>query len=132
VLKVRNPINAVPGCLQGQKLPANWQSMARDNAIQATAAYQERLENAWKNAGNTANQNQPPMRAARLTNDSADYAHDGHNSSGSRVSGGRQERCDGQMKLIEERSDGWQYWRDSTTGATVWRRIKWSDLVGEK
>ena len=106
--------------------------MARDNAIQATAAYQERLENAWKNAGNTANQNQPPMRAARLTNDSADYAHDGHNSSGSRVSGGRQERCDGQMKLIEERSDGWQYWRDSTTGATVWRRIKWSDLVGEK
>jgi hypothetical protein len=94
---MKNPINAVPGCLQGQKLPANWQSMARNNAIQATAAYQERLENAWKNAGNTANQNQPPMRAARLTCDSANYAHDGHNSSGSNVSSGRQERCDGQM-----------------------------------
>ena len=129
---MKNPINAVPGCLQGRKLPANWQSMARENAIQATAAYQERLENAWKNAGNTANQNQPPMRAARLTNDSSDYAHGGYNSSSSNVSSGCQERCDGQMKLIEERSDGWQYWRDSTTGATVWRRIKWSDLVGEK
>lgn len=128
----RNPINATPLPLQGQPLPANWRSVAAANAKQAEAAYLDRLQNAWRNAGNSAQQNMPPMRAARLTSDSAERPHNGPDASACNGPGRREDRFDGQMVLLEERADGWQHWRDATTGATVWRRLSWSDVVGKR
>jgi hypothetical protein len=117
----RNPINATPLPLQGQPLPSNWRSMAASNAKQAEAAYLDRLQNAWRNAGSMAQQNMPPMRAARLTNDSADHPHNGPKASGPKVSaiGGRQDRCDGTMKLIYDDGNGNQRWADEF-GNTCW------------
>ena len=108
-------------CLQGQKLPDNWKQLAAGRAKQADDQYLDRLQNAWRNAGNNAQQNQPSMRAARLTTDAADPAHNAHQS-----------RFDGQMVL--ERSDdaGFETWRDTVTGAIIRRRLTWRDLLGEK
>lgn len=127
-----NPRNITPHALQGKPLPSNWRNVAKQNAEQANAAYLNRLQNAWRNAGTNAANHLAPMQAARLRSDSMDYAHSGHNVGGERVLNQGQTRCDGQMQLIEERSDGWQHWRDATTGATVWRRIEWADLIGQK
>ena len=113
--------------LQGQQLPSNWQAGAQARARAAEADYLARMQNAWKNTSKPQGE-VPPIRACRLTQDSV--PHHPHNEG--KGSAGRQDRFDGQMVLLEERPDGWQHWRDSTTGATVWRRLDWSELVGQR
>jgi hypothetical protein len=61
------------------------------------------------------------MRAARLTNDAADHAHDAH-----------QPRFDGRLVLERTDADGFQTWRDLTTGAIIRRRLTMRDLIGER
>jgi hypothetical protein len=116
-----NPRNITSHCLQGQPLPANWRQLAPGAAKQAEQAYLDRIQNAWRNAGSNAQQNLPTMRAARLTNDAADPAHNAH-----------QPRFDG--RLVRERTDanGFEEWRDTTTGAIIRRRLTWRDIIGEK
>ncbi len=83
-----NPRNISTHPPQRQQLPSNWRQLAPEAAKQAEADYLDKIQNAWRNAGNNAQQNQPPMRAARLTTDAADSAHSGHQS-----------RFDGQLVL---------------------------------
>ena len=116
-----NPRNITPHCLQGRKLPENWRQLAPGAAAAAEAAYLDKLQNAWKQAGNNAQQHQPAMRAARLTVDAADPAHSGH-----------QPRFDGQLVLERTDANGFEEWRDLTTGAIIRRRLSWKDIVGEK
>jgi hypothetical protein len=110
--------NQVPNCLQGQQLPANWRQLAPGAARQAEAAYLDRLQNAWRSA---PQQPQSPIHAARLTNDAADPAHNAHQS-----------RFDGQMVLERSDANGFETWRDLTTGAIIRRRLTWRDLIGDK
>lgn len=107
-----NPINAQPLPLQGERLPADWRQHAQARARQAETDYMERMANAWR--GSSEPRPEPLMRASRLTRDSAS-AH--------RVDSGAKEsiRFDGGMELIEDRN-GWEMWRDRTSGATVWRK----------
>ena len=116
-----NPRNITAHCLQGQKLPDNWKQLAAGRAKQADEQYLDRLQNAWRNAGSNAQQNQPPMVAARLTNDAADPAHSGH-----------QPRFDGQLVLERTDDAGFETWRDTVTGAIIRRRLTWRDIIGEK
>ena len=116
-----NPRNITPHCLQGRKLPENWRQLAPGAAKQAEAAYLDKIQNAWRNAGNNAQQNQPPMRSARLTTDAADPAHNAH-----------QPRFDDQMVLERTDANGFEEWRDLTTGAIIRRRLSWKDIIGEK
>ena len=116
-----NPRNITAHCLQGQKLPDNWKQLAAGRAKQADEQYLDRIQNAWKQAGNNAQQNQPAMRAARLTNDAADPAHSGH-----------QPRFDGRLVLERTDANGFEEWRDLLTGAIIRRRLTRQDLIGEK
>jgi hypothetical protein len=117
---MKNPINAQPNCLQGKQLPANWRAQAAQRAAAAEAAYLNRIENAWRQ-GPEKGFSGSLSRDARLNQDRADSGHDGP-----------QVRFDGQMQLVEDRADGWQLWRDNATGASVWRRLGWRDVLGEK
>ena len=92
-------------------------------AKQAEQAYLDRIQNAWRNAGNNAQQNEPLMRAARLTTDAADNAHDGYQAG---------YRFDGQMVLERIDANGFQEWRDASTGVIVRRRLAWDELLGRK
>ena len=116
-----NPRNISTHPPQGQQLPANWRQLAPGAARQAEQNYLDRIQNAWRNAGNNAQQNQPPMRAARLTTDAADPAHNAHQS-----------RFDGQLVLERTDANGFETWRDLTTGAIIRRRLSWDDLIGDK
>ena len=113
--------NITPHCLQGRKLPDNWKQLAAGRAKQADDQYLDRLQNAWKQAGNNAQQHQPPMVAARLTVDAADPAHNAH-----------QPRFDGRLVLEHTDANGFEEWRDTTTGAIIRRRLTMRDLIGEK
>ncbi len=113
--------NITTHCHQGQPLPANWRQLAPGAAKQAEAAYLDKIQNAWRNAGTNAQQHQPPMRAARLTNDAADPAHNAHQS-----------RFDGQMVLERTDANGFEEWRDTTTGAIIRRPLSLRDIIGEK
>jgi hypothetical protein len=73
--------------------------VAPGHAKQAEQAYLDRIQNAWRNAGNNAQQNQPPMRAARLTTDAADPAHNAHQAG---------HRFDGQMVLERTDANGFE------------------------
>ena len=114
-------MNVTPNCLQGQQLPANWRQLAPGAARQAEAAYLDRLQNAWRGAGNNAQQHLSPMKAARLTNDAAEPAHNAHQS-----------RFDGQMVLERTDANGFEEWRDLTTGAIIRRRLTWRDIIGDR
>ena len=116
-----NPRNITAHCLQGQQLPANWRQLAPGAAKQAEQAYLEKLQNAWRNAGSNAQQNLSAMKAARLTNDAADHAHDAH-----------QPRFDGRLVLERTDANGFEEWRDTTTGALIRRRLTWKDIISEK
>ena len=116
-----NPRNITAHCPQGQPLPSNWKQLAAGRAKQADEQYLDRIQNAWKQAGNNAQQNQPAMRAARLTTDAADPAHSAH-----------QPRFDGRMVLERSDANGFETWRDLTTGAIIRRRLSWDDLIGTK
>lgn len=50
-------------CPQGQKLPANWQTIAKQRAMDAESQYKAAMENAWRSEPNTDTN---IMRAARL------------------------------------------------------------------
>lgn len=117
---MKNPINATVNCLPGQQLPANWKAQAGNRAAAAEADYLNRLQNAWRHQ-QEPRQTQSLTRDARLTQDRADGGR-----------GGPQERFDGRMVLIEQRADGMELWRDETTGFTVWRRLSWNDICGQK
>ena len=116
-----NPLNITAHCLQGRKLPDNWRQLAPGAAAAAEAVYLDKLQNAWKQAGNNAQQHLPPMVAARLTVDAAEPAHSGHQS-----------RLDGQLVLERTDANGFEEWRDTVTGAIIRRRLSWKDIVGEK
>ena len=116
-----NSRNITAHCLQGQTLPDNWKQLAAGRAKQADDQYLDRLLNAWKQAGSNAHQHEPPMRAARLTTDAADPAHSAH-----------QPRFDGRMVLERSDANGFETWRDLTTGAIIRRRLSWDDLIGTK
>ena len=113
--------NITHHCLQGQPLQSNWKQLAAGRAKQADDQYLDRLQNAWKQAGNNAQQHQPPMVAARLTVDAADPAHNAH-----------QPRFDGRLVLERTDANGFEEWRDLLTGAIIRRRLTWQDLIGEK
>jgi len=114
-------MNVTPNCLQGRKLPDNWRQLAPGAAKEADAAYLDRLQNAWRGAGNNAQQHLSPMKAARLTSDAADPAHNAHQS-----------RFDGQLVLERTDASGFEEWRDLTTGAIIRRRLSWKDIIDEK
>jgi hypothetical protein len=128
-MKRTNPINAQPLPLQGQQLPKDWQSQAGAMAKQAEQDYLERLQNAWKQP---AGANAGIMQQARLQNPRQDSDFVGHQQQAKTRNDGHNLRFDGQLVLIESRADGWEQWRDQTTGSTVWRRLQWSDVVGRK
>ena len=98
---------------QGKPLPDNWKAQAPARAKAAEADYLARMENAWRSPLNGSREG-ITARAARLTNDSAARADSGHHAS---------VRMDGTMSLVG-RQDAWEIWRDSVTGATVWKRTK--------
>ena len=90
----------------GKALPNNWQSLAKSNAAQANADYQNRLENAWR--GNR--DNETLIQSARLAGHPAPAPP-------KRNDARADTRMDGMMTLIKEDSFE-QVWRD-TTGAIV-------------
>ena len=97
---------------QGRQLPTNWKAQASATARAAEADYLRRMENAWRGPLNGSREG-ITARDARLHNDSA------------RADSGPQPttRMDGAMQMVA-RQDGWEIWRDSVSGATVWRRAK--------
>ena len=97
----------------GRQLPDDWKAQAPAKARAAEADYLARMENAWRGPLNGSREGLT-ARAARLTNDSA-----------ARVDSGPQPsvRMDGVMRLVG-RQDSWEIWKDSVTGATVWKRTK--------
>jgi hypothetical protein len=94
---------------QGKQLPSNWRAQAPATARAAEADYLARMENAWRGPLNGSREG-VTARDARLTTDSARAD-----------SGPSTVRMDGRMQLVG-RQDDWEIWRDSTTGATVWKR----------
>ena len=98
---------------QGKPLPSDWKAQAPAKARAAEAAYLDRLENAWRGPLNGSREGLT-ARAARLTNDAAARADSGHHGA---------VRMDGTMRLVG-RQDSWEIWKDSVTGATVWKRTK--------
>lgn len=114
----KNPISITTPPIAGRPLPADWQRQAQAKAAQSEADYLSRLENAWRRplmARSALNafldEMQPQSHDPRHTNDSA------------RGDSGPKEaiRMDGKMHLVG-RQDDWEIWRDSVSGATVWRR----------
>ena len=97
----------------GRPLPANWAKLAP----QADRDYLDRLQNAWRGS---PQQSPPAMRAARLTTDAADHA------------GSSQPRFDGRLVFGRVDADGFEEWRDTTTGAIIRRRLSWDDVIGRK
>jgi hypothetical protein len=98
---------------QGKPLPSDWKAQAPARARAAEAAYLDRTENAWRGPLNGSREG-VTARDARLTSDAAHHRAD----SGAQAS----IRMDGAMELIDSRADGWEQWRNTTTGASVWRR----------
>ena len=98
---------------QGRQLPSNWKAEAPSNARAAEADYLARMEAAWRGPLSGSREG-ITARDARLTNDSTSRADSGPQSS---------VRLDGAMKLVAHKGE-WEIWRDSTTGATIWRRLK--------
>jgi len=108
----RNPINGTTPPIAGRPLPADWQRQAQAKALQAEADYLDKMENAWKQPLRQSREG-ITSRDARLANDSASHRGD---------SGPKEAiRMDGKMHLVG-RQDDWEIWRDSVSGATVWRR----------
>jgi len=97
----------------GRQLPTNWRANAPSRARAAEEDYRNRMENAWRSPLNGSREG-ITARAARLTHDSAARADSSHHAS---------VRMDGTMSLVG-RQDAWEIWRDSVTGATVWKRTK--------
>jgi len=128
-MKQVNPIAITTQALAGRRLTPGWEQRAHEVGKAADAAYLERLQNAWKtplgNHGNTIQQ-------ARLQNPRQDSASESSPQQPKARSDGQQSRFDGQLVLVDDRADGWQQWRDNTTGATIWRRLQWSDVVERK
>jgi hypothetical protein len=94
---------------QGKPLPPDWKAQAPATARAAEADYLRRMENAWRSPLNGSREG-TTARDARLANDSA------------RADSGPQAvRMDGKMQLVG-RQDSWEIWRDSVSGATVWKR----------
>jgi hypothetical protein len=128
-MKKTNPIACRVEALQGQRMAPGWEQRAHEVGKSADAAYLDRLQNAWKtplgNQGNTIQQ-------ARLQNPRQDSAIGSSPQQPIARHDGQQSRFDGQLVLVDDRADGWQQWRDNTTGATIWRRLQWSDVVGLK
>ena len=94
---------------QGKPLPPDWKAKAPATAHAAEADYLARMENAWRTPFNGSREG-ITARDARLTTDSA------RADSGPQVV-----RMDGKMQLVG-RQDDWEIWRDSVSGATVWKR----------
>ena len=112
----RNPINGTTPPIAGRPLPADWQRQARAKALQAEAAYLDRLENAWKQPLRQSREG-ITARDARLCADSASHRGDsGDNGPEATI------RMDGKMQLLGREGD-WEIWRDSVSGATVRRRM---------
>lgn len=128
-MKRLNNVNVTPQALPGRQLPPGWQRCAHEVAKAADTAYLDRIQNAWKtplgNQGNTIQQ-------ARLQNPRQDSAIGSSPQQPKARSDGQQSRFDGQLVLVDDRADGWQQWRNNTTGATIWRRLQWPDVVGRK
>jgi hypothetical protein len=128
-MKRLNSVNITPQALAGRQLLPGWEQRAHEVGKAADAAYLDRLQNAWKtplgNQGNTIQQ-------ARLQNPRQDSAIGSSPQQPIAHHDGQQSRFDGQLVLVDDRADGWQQWRDNTTGATIWRRLQWSDVVGRK
>jgi hypothetical protein len=100
---------------QGRKLPTDWKAQAPVKARAAEANYLARMEAAWRGPLKGSREG-VTARDVRLTQDSAPHRADsGPNGS---------VRLDGEMKMVGRQDDGWELWRDSATGATVWRRLK--------
>jgi hypothetical protein len=132
---MKNPIAITTAPPAGQQLPYGWASRAQAVAKQASDAYLDKLQNAWKQPSNIQGN---LIQQARLNsrNDSSQAPHNTdaqkrHDGAQDRFDGA-QHRFDGALVLIEERSDGFQLWRDNVSGATVWRRLGWKDVIGEK
>ena len=91
----------------GRPLDPNWKLQAETNRREFDAILRERLENAWKAPlrGSSAH---VTARSARLT---------GNNDRSDSV------RMDGTMVMVG-RQDEWEIWKDSVSGATVWKRTK--------
>lgn len=53
--------------IQGRQMPKDWERNAKARGASADAAYQARLENAWK--GSASGDDANLMRRARLTSD---------------------------------------------------------------
>lgn len=124
------PINGTVPPHQGQPLPRDWKTQAAQRASDANAAYLERLQNAWKGAASPASSSSP-IQQARLRGDAADYPHQ-HSHPPSNGARKAEIRRDGELVLVESRADGWELWRDATTGSSIWRRIDWSDVFGKR
>ena len=90
----------------GRALPSNWQSLAKSNAAQANADYQNRLENAWR--GNR--DNETLIQSSRLA---------GHPQPAppKRNDARSDARFDGAMRLVLE-DERMQLWRNDD-GTTV-------------
>lgn len=101
----------------GRPLPANWRQLAPQAAAQADRDYLDRLQNAWRSS---PQQNPSAIRGARLTTDAADPASSS------------QPRFDGRLVMERVDADGFEIWRDDTTGAIVRRRLTWDDIIGKK
>jgi hypothetical protein len=97
---------------QGKPLPSNWRAQAPEKARAAEAEYLARVEAAWRGPLNGSREG-ITARDARLTNDSC------RGDSGPQAT----TRMDGTMQLVG-RQDNWEIWRDSVSGATVWKRTK--------
>jgi hypothetical protein len=61
-----NPIAATVLPLQGQQLPSDWKRNAPSIGAMADAAYQEKIENAWRQPMSTKPTVDNIMRDARL------------------------------------------------------------------
>ncbi len=119
-------INATVQPLQGQQLPTSWKQEATTRGKQADENYQQAIENAWKRPGNEAGIMQRARLGSRL-----DSGFVGHQQQNRQRQDGHNERLDA-LELIEERADGWACYRDRQSGAVVWRRLAWSEVLGQK
>jgi hypothetical protein len=98
---------------QGRQLPSDWKAQAPAKARAAEADYLARMEAAWRGPLKGSREG-IAARDARLTTDAASRADSGPQAT---------VRMDGKMQLVG-RQDSWEIWRDSITGATVWKRTK--------
>lgn len=96
---------------QGKPLPSDWKAQAPVRARGAEADYLARMEASWRGPLNGSREG-ITARDARLTNDSASRSDSGPEAN---------VRMDGRMQLVG-RQDEWEIWKDSVSGATVWKR----------